>query len=230
MKVVIYMYNILLVEDDYSLADTLVYYLKGENFNVLLGRNVKEAELILEKDKIDLIILDITLPDGNGLDLCKSIRETSDIPLIFLTAMDEEFDIIKGLDLGADDYITKPFKARELLSRIKSLLRRVGKKSNQIIKINDITIDTNQFKVYKKDVELDLTSLEYRLLLFLIENRGQVLTREQILNSMWDSFDKYVNDNTLTVYIKRLREKLEEDPLNPTIIKTVRGIGYIVGD
>lgn len=224
------MYNLLLVEDDYSLSETLVYYLKQENFNVLLGRNVSEAEEIIGRDKIDLIILDITLPDGNGLDLCKHIRETSDTPLIFLTAMDEEFDIIRGLDLGADDYITKPFKARELLSRIKSLLRRSGKKTNQIIKLNDITIDTKQFKVYKKDMELELTSLEYRLLLFLFENKGQVLTREQILGSMWDSFDKYVNDNTLTVYVKRLREKIEEDPLNPKVIKTVRGIGYIVGD
>jgi DNA-binding response OmpR family regulator len=230
MDVVISMYNLLLVEDDYSLADTLVYYLKGEGFNVLLGRNVKEAESFLDAEKIDLIILDISLPDGSGLDLCKKIRETSDIPLIFLTAMDEEFDIIRGLDLGADDYITKPFKARELLSRIKSLLRRVGKKSTPVIKINDVTIDTKQFKVYKADIELELTSLEYRLLLFLVENKGQVLTREQILNSMWDSFDKYVNDNTLTVYIKRLREKIEDDPMYPNVIKTVRGIGYIVGE
>jgi DNA-binding response OmpR family regulator len=224
------MYNLLLVEDDFSLSDTLNYYLKGEEFNVFLGRDVKSAKEINENQKIDLVILDITLPDGSGLDLCKMIRETNDVPIIFLTAMDEEQDIVKGFDLGADDYLTKPFKARELLSRIKSLLRRTGKIIEKIINIDDLTIDLKQFKVFKKDVELELTSLEYRLLIFLIENKGQVLTREQILSSLWDSFDKYVNDNTLTVYIKRLREKIEDDPLEPKIIKTVRGIGYIVGD
>jgi DNA-binding response OmpR family regulator len=224
------MYNLLLVEDDFSLSDTLDYYLKGEGFNVFLGRDVKSAEHIIDTRKIDLVILDIALPDGSGLDLCKKIRENNDMPIIFLTAMDEEQDIVRGFDLGADDYLTKPFKARELLSRIKSLLRRTGKLNEKVVKIDDLTIDLKQFKVFKKDVELELTSLEYRLLIFLIENRGQVLTREQILSSLWDSFDQYVNDNTLTVYIKRLREKIENDPLEPKIIKTVRGIGYIVGD
>lgn len=224
------MYNLLLVEDDFALSDTLDYYLKSEGFNVLLSRNVKMAETIIDSGKIDLIILDITLPDGNGLDLCKSIREYSDIPIIFLTAMDEEIDIIKGFDLGADDYITKPFKARELVSRIKSLLRRVSNKSNKIIKLYDLTVDPKQYKVYKGDIELEITALEFRLLMFLIENKGQILSREQILKSLWDNLDKYVNDNTLTVYIKRLREKIEDDPLNPKIIRTVRGVGYIVGD
>lgn len=223
------MYNLLLVEDDLSLADTLIYYLKNEDFKLTLARNIKEASDSLKENNYDLIILDINLPDGNGLDLCKNIRESNDIPLIFLTAMDEEVDIIKGLDLGADDYITKPFKARELLSRIKSLLRRVGKQK-ELIKFNNIIIDSKQYKVYKNEEEIELTSLEYKLLLFLFENKGIVLTREQILNSLWDSFDKYVNDNTLTVYIKRIREKIENNPDNPKIIKTVRGIGYIVGD
>lgn len=230
MEMVIYMNNLLLVEDDFSLSGTIEYYLKSEGFNVFVSRDIRNAKNILDNNKINLIILDITLPDGSGLDLCKSIREYSDIPLIFLTAMDEEIDIIKGLDLGADDYITKPFKARELLSRIKSLLRRTEKRYENVIKINDLTIYPKQFKAYKGDIELSFTSLEYRLLLFLIENRGQVLTREQILNCLWDSFDKYVNDNTLTVYIKRIREKIEDDPLNPQIIKTVRGIGYIIGE
>jgi len=224
------MINLLLVEDDFSLSGTIEYYLKSEGFSVFLSHNIKESNDIIKTTKINLIILDITLPDGSGFDFCRSIREYSDVPIIFLTAMDEESDIIKGLDLGADDYITKPFKARELLSRIKSLLRRVEKRSEKIITISDLIIDPKQFKVYKKELELDFTSLEYRLLLFLMENKGQVLTREQILSSLWDSFDKYVNDNTLTVYIKRLREKVEDDPLNPRIIKTVRGIGYIVGD
>jgi DNA-binding response OmpR family regulator len=224
------MYNLLLVEDDDALSDSLSYYLKSEGFNVFLSHTTSSSKEILKNVSIDLAILDITLPDGNGLDLCRSIRENRDIPIIFLTAMDEETDIINGFDIGADDYVTKPFKARELLSRIKSLLRRTVKKNDNIIKIEDITIDPKQYKVYKNDKEIDITSLEFRLLLFLIENKGQVLSREQILSSLWDNFDKYVNDNTLTVYIKRLREKIESDPLNPKIVKTVRGIGYIVGE
>jgi DNA-binding response OmpR family regulator len=224
------MYNLLLLEDDYALSETLTYYLKSEGFSVSLSNNIESSEEILKTEKIDLAILDITLPDGSGLDLCKNMRKTKDIPIIFLTAMDEEEDIIKGFDIGADDYVTKPFKARELLSRIKSLLRRTVKSKDDIIKIEDIVIDPKQYKVYKNGKETDITSLEFRLLLFLIENKGQVLSREQILSSMWDNFDKYVNDNTLTVYIKRIREKIESDPLNPKIIKTVRGIGYIVGD
>jgi DNA-binding response OmpR family regulator len=224
------MYNLLLVEDDDALSDSLSYYLKSEGFNVFLSHTTSSSKEILKNVSIDLAILDITLPDGNGLDLCRSIRENRDIPIIFLTAMDEETDIINGFDIGADDYVTKPFKARELLSRIKSLLRRTVKKNDNIIKIEDITIDPKQYKVYKNDKEIDTTSLEFRLLLFLIENKGQVLPREQILSSLWDNFDKYVNDNTLTVYIKRLREKIESDPLNPKIVKTVRGIGYIVGE
>jgi DNA-binding response OmpR family regulator len=224
------MYNLLLVEDDYALSETLTYYLKSEGFNVFLGNNIKSSKDILKKEKIDLAILDITLPDGSGLDLCKSIRESKNIPIIFLTAVDEEEDVIECFDIGADDYVTKPFKARELLSRIKSLLRRVSNKNEDIIRIEDIVIDPKQYKVYKNGKDIDITSLEFRLLLFLAENKGQVLSREQILSSMWDNFDKYVNDNTLTVYIKRIREKIESDPLNPKIIKTVRGIGYIVGD
>jgi DNA-binding response OmpR family regulator len=224
------MNNILLVEDDFDLADSLSYYLKSENYNLFLSHNIKDALNIIETVKIDAAILDISLPDGSGLDLCKTIRSMSDLPIIFLTAMDEEGDIIKGFDLGADDYVTKPFKARELLSRIKSLLRRINKKSTEIIRIGNIKIDPNQYKIYKEKEELEITSLEFRLLLFLIEHKGQVLSREHILASLWDNFDKYVNDNTLTVYIKRLREKIEDDPLDPKIIKTIRGVGYIVGD
>jgi DNA-binding response OmpR family regulator len=224
------MNNILLVEDDFDLADSLSYYLKSENYNLFLSHNIKDALNIIETEKIDAAILDISLPDGSGLDLCKTIRSMSDLPIIFLTAMDEEGDIIKGFDLGADDYVTKPFKARELLSRIKSLLRRINKKSTEIIRIGNIKIDPNQYKIYKEKEELEITSLEFRLLLFLIEHKGQVLSREHILASLWDNFDKYVNDNTLTVYIKRLREKIEDDPLDPKVIKTIRGVGYIVGD
>jgi DNA-binding response OmpR family regulator len=230
MELVIYMNNLLLVEDDYALADSLSYYLKSEGYNVFLTSNIKDAVNIIENDKIDLAILDINLPDGSGFDLCKKIRSNSDIPIIFLTARDEESDVINGFDIGADDYVTKPFKARELSSRIKSLLRRVKKANEDIIKIQDLIVDPKQYKIFKNNNEIEVTALEFKLLLFLINNKGIVLSREQILTSLWDNFDRFVNDNTLTVYIKRLREKIEDNPLDPKIIKTVRGIGYIVGD
>jgi DNA-binding response OmpR family regulator len=230
MELVIYMNNLLLVEDDYALADSLSYYLKSEGYNIFLTSNIKDADKIIENDKIDLAILDINLPDGSGFDLCKKIRSNSDIPIIFLTARDEESDVINGFDIGADDYVTKPFKARELSSRIKSLLRRVKKANEDIIKIQDLIVDPKQYKIFKNNNEIEVTALEFKLLLFLINNKGIVLSREQILTSLWDNFDRFVNDNTLTVYIKRLREKIEDNPLDPKIIKTVRGIGYIVGD
>jgi two-component system response regulator VicR len=152
--------------------------------------------------------------------------------VIFLTAIDDEVNVVMGLDMGADDYITKPFRVRELLSRIKSILRRYDKteKAKTLFQFNDIKIDTNRAKVFKGDKEIILTPLEYRLLLMFINHEGQVLSRNQLLESIWDIAGSFVNDNTLTVYIKRLREKLEDDPQNPKIIKTVRGIGYKVGD
>ncbi len=224
------MNNLLLVEDDYALADSLSYYLKSEGYNVFLAGNIKDAQKALENNEIDLAILDINLPDGSGFDLCKTIRSASDIPIIFLTARDEESDVINGFDIGADDYVTKPFKARELSSRIKSLLRRIKKINEDIIKIQDLIVDPKRYKIFKNNNEIEVTALEFKLLLFLLNNKGIVLSREQILTSLWDNFDKFINDNTLTVYIKRLREKIEDDPLAPKIIKTVRGIGYIVGD
>jgi len=177
-------------------------------------------------------LFDLQLPDGSGYELCKMVKERRDIPVIFLTVIDDEVNVVMGLDMGADDYITKPFRVRELLSRIKSVLRRYQKPSqvNSIMDIDDIRINTLEGKVFKNGAEIALTALEYRLLLIFGNHIGQVLSRNQLLEQIWDVAGDFVNDNTLTVYIKRLREKLEDDPGHPTLIKTVRGLGYKVGD
>lgn len=174
----------------------------------------------------------MSLPDGSGYELCELVKSKSDKPVIFLTALDDEVNVVMGLDMGADDYITKPFRLRELLSRIKSVLRRynVQPQNTTFIEIDDIRINTLEGKIYKKDEEVVVTALEYRLFLIFANNLGQVLTRTQLLERIWDVAGDFVNDNTLTVYIKRLREKLEDNPQKPTIIKTVRGLGYKVGD
>ncbi len=181
----------------------------------------------------DLVLLDLGLPDGSGFELCKEIRAAGDTPIIILSARDEEASIVLGLDLGADDYLTKPFRLRELISRMKAVLRRRRgpvEASDRTLACGDVTVFAQQAKVYKNGREVFLTALEYRLLLTLILNQGRVLTRSQILGSIWDVDEDFVNDNTLTVYIKRLREKLEDDPQHPALIKTVRGLGYQAGD
>lgn len=179
-----------------------------------------------------LIILDVNLPDGSGFELCKLVREKLDTPVIFLTVNDDEANTVMGLDLGADDYITKPFRLRELISRINSVLRRYSRQPDTKTEINlgDIRINPAEAKVYKNNQLVWLTALEYKLLLTLARNKGQLLTRKQILEYIWDTAGEFVNDNTLTVYIKRLREKIEDDPREPKIIKTIRGLGYKVGD
>ncbi len=224
--------KILLVEDDKTIATGLEFSLSQEGYSTTVCNDYNSAIKMLYKDNFDLFILDITLPDGNGYDICKKIKEIKDSPVIFLTACDEEVNVVMGLDLGADDYITKPFRIRELMSRIKSVLRRYNKASTfkNIINIKDISINTLEAKVYKKGVEVILTALEYRLFLTFCNNIGQVLSRNQLLESIWDVAGDFVNDNTLTVYIKRLREKLEDNPQKPDIIKTIRGLGYKVGD
>lgn len=223
------MVTILLVEDDTTIAKGLEFTLNQEGFEVITAFNVEQAKTVL-LNKINLAILDITLPDGNGFELCKYIKEKADIPIIFLTAKDEETDIVLGLDMGADDYITKPFRLRELISRVNTILRRSGQdeKSKNKITVQDITIDTAKGTVYKQDKELEMSALEYRILLMLFSNKGYLMTREQILEKIWDIAGNFVNDNTLTVYIKRIREKIEQDATNPQIIKTVRGTGYRV--
>lgn len=224
--------RILLVEDDKTIASGLEYSLQQENYTTVLCQDVASAKLALSEYKYDLCIFDLSLPDGSGYELCSLARSRWDIPVIILTACDEEVNIVMGLEMGADDYITKPFRVRELLARIKTVLRRYQKENTakNIIELGNIRINTLDAKIYKKGQEINLTALEYRLLLTFANNEGQILSRNQLLEGIWDVAGDFVNDNTLTVYIKRIREKLEDDPQNPTMIKTVRGLGYKVGD
>jgi DNA-binding response OmpR family regulator len=229
------MQKILLVEDDKTIALGLEYSLGQDGFAVTVCHDVCSALSALGIQNFDLIILDLSLPDGSGYDVCKAVRANSDVPVIFLTACDDEVNVVMGLDMGADDYITKPFRIRELVSRIKTVLRRYQRTggSGRIraeIALGDVLINTAQAKVYKKGAEVQLTALEYRLLLTFASNPGQVLSRAQLLEGIWDVAGDYVNDNTLTVYIKRLRDKIEADPQQPALIQTVRGLGYRAGE
>lgn len=221
--------NILLVEDDVTLAMGIEYSLKNEGFNVKTVGKIKDAKEKISNSHIDIILLDVNLPDGNGYELCKEVRLDSEVPIIFLTACDEEVNIVMGLDLGADDYIAKPVRVRELVARINAVARRKGvlskdKEDNKII-VKDIKVLPLKYEVYKGEEKLQLTSVEYKLLLLLIENSGNVLTRKTLLEKLWDIEGDFIEESTLTVYIKRLREKLKEDKINP-YIETVRVIGY----
>lgn len=227
---VIAMQKLLIVEDDETIRFGLKYYLEQENFDVYQAGTSKEAFDKFAKTKFDIVLLDLNLPDGNGFDLYREMKKVKEIPTIFLTANDQEVSIVMGLDMGADDYITKPFKVRELLSRIKTVLRRSGKKQDNTIQIGNVVLDMHQAKVFKNGVDVMLTALEYKIFLTLALNYNQVLKRESILANIWDVNEEYVNDNTLTVYIKRIREKIEDDPNHPRIIQTVRKLGYKVGD
>lgn len=221
--------DIFLLEDDEAIGIGLTYSLENEGYNVTLAKSVKEAEKIIDEKEFSLYILDLTLPDGSGYDVCKRIKAKGDLPVIFLTAYDDEVNVIMGFELGADDYISKPFRVKELMLRIKSVMRRYSNEtSDGIIKINNLKINTNEAKVYKNNEEIILTAMEYRLLLFLLSNRGKVLSRTALLENIWDVAGDFVEDNTLTVYIKRLRDKIEEDPEKPEFIKTVRGLGYVI--
>ena len=221
--------DIFLLEDDEAIGIGLTYSLENEGYNVTLAKSVKEAEKIIAEKEFSLYILDLTLPDGSGYDVCKRIKAKGDLPVIFLTAYDDEVNVIMGFELGADDYISKPFRVKELMLRIKSVMRRYSNEtSDGIIKINNLKINTNEAKVYKNNEEIILTAMEYRLLLILLSNRGKVLSRTALLENIWDVAGDFVEDNTLTVYIKRLRDKIEEDPAKPEFIKTVRGLGYVI--
>ena len=226
--------KIFLVEDDRTIASGLEYSLQQDHFETLLCYDATLAKAMLSEQlsELTLCIFDLSLPDGSGYELCKIVKAQSDIPVIFLTAIDDEVNVVMGLDMGADDYITKPFRIRELLSRIKSVLRRYNKQAQtqSNIELENIRINTLEGKVYKNGDEVLLTALEYRLLLIFANHVGQVLSRNQLLERIWDVAGEFVNDNTLSVYIKRLREKLEDNPQEPTLIKTVRGLGYKVGD
>lgn len=221
--------DIFLLEDDEAIGIGLTYSLENEGYNVTLAKSVKEAEKIIDEKEFSLYILDLTLPDGSGYDVCKRIKAKGNLPVIFLTAYDDEVNVIMGFELGADDYISKPFRVKELMLRIKSVMRRYSNEtSDGIIKINNLKINTNEAKVYKNNEEIILTAMEYRLLLILLSNRGKVLSRTALLENIWDVAGDFVEDNTLTVYIKRLRDKIEEDPAKPEFIKTVRGLGYVI--
>lgn len=221
--------NILLLEDDEAICVGLKYSLESEGYQVTVAKTIKEATEHVKSKESDLYILDMTLPDGSGLDVCREIKGKGDYPVIFLTAFDDEANVVMGLELGADDYVSKPFRLKELMARIKSVKRRYVKDQNDTVtRIKNLEINTSSAKVYKAGREIELTAMEYRLLLIFLNNRGIVLSRNQILEDIWDVSGDFVNDNTLTVYIKRLRDKIEEDIARPEYIKTVRGLGYIM--
>ena len=217
--------KILIVEDDSTIRSGLKYCLEYEQFEV------REAALksdIKNIDDIDLILLDVNLPDCSGFDLFKDLKKMKNIPIIFMTANDLEVNIVMGLDMGADDYITKPFKTRELIARVKNALRK-NNNYNDKIKIGNVTIDLKQAKVFKNNQDVNLTAMEYKILLILATNPNKVFTRDNLLSLVWDVNSSFVYDNTLTVYIKRIREKIEDSIREPKIILTVRGLGYKIG-
>ena len=219
------MSKILLVEDDKSIVCALSDFLRSEGFVVHDADGQKCALELLKSEAFDLILLDVCLLDGNGFSLCAEIKKQYAIPVIFLTASSDEVSIVTGLDIGADDYISKPFKPRELVSRIRSVLRRCTGSRN-IITAENISIDTDKGTVEKNGEEIILSALEYKILLLFAANKGRLLSRTRLLDEIWDIAGDFVNDNTLTVYIKRIREKIEDDPQDPKIIKTIRGMGY----
>nr|WP_330364229.1 response regulator transcription factor [Clostridioides difficile] len=225
---VIEMSSILLVEDDLSLIYGLEYSIQKNGFSVDVARTVEEALQIYKEKNYDLLLLDVSLPDGDGFDICKRVREASNVPIIFLTASDEEVNVVMGLDMGGDDYITKPFKLNELISRIKALLRRYNFTSENVteLKSNNITVKLLENRVFKNEIELELTTAEYKLLCLLMKNKNIVLTRKNILDKLWDGNGSFVDDNTLSVYVRRLRNKIEDNPENPKNLLTVRRMGY----
>ena len=223
------MTKILLVEDDGQIAAYLGELLRAEGFDTQIASSKKEAGECLLAQDFDLVLLDVSLPDGNGFSICAEIKREYEIPVVFLTASGDEYSVVAGLDMGADDYIAKPFRPRELISRIRSVLRRC-KKEQRILSCGDLRVNVSSATVTKGEKELFLSALEYRLLLLLLQNKGQILTRNQLLEEIWDASGEYVNDNTLSVYMKRLREKIEENPQSPRLLHTIRGIGYRMED
>ena len=221
------MTRILIVEDDKSIVTTLTEFLSSEGYSVRNASGQTAALKILSSEGADLVLLDIALAEGNGFSTCKAIKSEYNIPVIFLTASGDEFSTVTGFDLGADDYIAKPFRPRELVSRIRNVLRLTGS-TGKTVRLGNVIIDTEKGTATKNGKDLFLSALEYRLLLVFINNRSVVLSRDKLLESIWSIAGEYVNDNTLTVYIKRLREKIEDDATNPKIILTVRGLGYKV--
>lgn len=219
------MARLLLVEDDPMILNALTAFLREEGFETETADGQRAALELLSRHSFDLVLLDITLREGNGFDTCQAIKAQSAVPVFFLTVSGDESSTVTGLDMGADDYIAKPFRPRELLSRIRSALRRSGADAARLM-LGPLTLDTDKGEVYREGVPLALSALEYRMLLLFAGNRGKLLSRNRLLEELWDMGGEFVNDNTLTVCIKRLRDKIEEDPAAPRIIKTVRGLGY----
>lgn len=222
------MSRILLLEDDLGLIDGLIFALEKNGFEVAVVRTITEAATVVLEQKFDILLLDLTLPDGSGFEICRKVRKTSNVPIIFLTASDEEVNIVMGLDIGGDDYITKPFRLNELISRINALLRRsnIMSKSGCELVSNGITVVFQTNKVEKDAKEIELTAAEFRLLCLLMQNPNTVLTRTVLLDRLWDGSGSFVDDNTLSVYVSRLRAKVEENPEKPKFLLTVRGVGY----
>lgn len=218
--------KILLVEDDPTIIDTLTELLRGTGYTVDTADTQREAIAMATHQTYQLLLLDVTLKQGNGFAVCTAVKEaTPEVPVIFLTASDDEFNTVTGLTMGADDYIAKPFRPRELLARIATTIRR-SQPSRRIISLGDLTIDTDRAHVERDGKEINLSALEYRLLLLFASNPNKLVTREMIRDALWDDAGTYVEENTLSVYIKRLRDKIEPDPAKPTVITTVRGLGY----
>lgn len=223
------MHSILLIEDDNALSAGIEYALKSEGFDVNIAATLGKARQLIKQSEYSLLLLDVMLPDGSGYDFCRGVRRQSNIPIIFLTACDEEVNIVLGLDMGGDDYITKPFRLKELVSRINAILRRTSNPQQEEVNLlvsSDIQIFTLEGRVKKNGVEIPLTALEYRLLLTMVKHPNQVLSRNSILDALWDFAGEFVDDNTLSVYIKRLREKLGDNQDEHRYITTVRGVGY----
>lgn len=219
------MERILLVEDDATIVAALTQFLRSEGFSVQSASGQTEALAAMEAAEFDLVLLDVGLTDGNGFSICSAIKQRTKSAVIFLSASGDEYSVVTGLDLGADDYIAKPFRPRELISRIRSVLRRTGV-TQSVIELGSVRVDTDRAAATKNGADLNLSALEYRLLLVFLNHRGITLSRAKLLEEIWDVAGDFVNDNTLTVYIKRLREKLEDDPQEPQLIRTVRGVGY----
>ena len=224
------MAHILLVEDDKGIVENLTEFLQKEGFTITSVDGQGKALALLEEANtgFDLVLLDVSLAEGNGFAVCRAVKANGDLPVIFLTASGDEYSVVTGLDLGADDYIAKPFRPRELVSRIHNILRRYGK-ANALLEYQGLSVDMGRGAVSKDGQEVVLSALEYRLLLYFMNHKGIILSRGQLLDALWDMAGEFVNDNTLTVYIKRLREKIEDDPQSPKMIKAVRGMGYRMG-
>lgn len=219
------MSRLLLVEDDEPLAMGIEFTLRDEGYEVLRGASIEEGKRLFQSETFDLIILDVNLPDGSGYELCRYIRDRSNVPVMFLTVLDEEVNIVMGLEIGGDDYITKPFRVRELLSRVKALLRRNSRAIETVLKSGDITVNTSSACVKKGGREIVLTAQEYKLLLIFMTKPGELIKRDEILNGLTGG-ESFFDENTLSVYIKRIREKIEDNPRDPEYIITERGMGY----